>query len=153
LQALAAALAGGPVVTGGDANAIDATFGKSGADTRRWRATGSLRGQPSPEVWRLTGEFWLRDPDEIAAPRIAETAAMLWRRDQVVRGRGRGGRIETVTLAWQDRDADNPRPELVVRSRRRAGALYFWPLTASDVRYPPIETFLPMWPLDQILAR
>jgi hypothetical protein len=151
LRTLATALAGGAEALETDAGAYRAEPRVAGAANGRWRSTAPARDRPAA-ITQLSVEFWLRDPDDAAAARSVDRAERLWRRDLVARGRGRGGLIETVTLAWQSGGKDDARSELVVRSRRRAGALYLWPLSATEVRYPPDETFLPLWPLEQILT-
>ena len=58
-----------------------------------------------------------------------------------------------ITLAWITPAGATARPQLAVRSVRRAGTLYLWPLATEPVLYPAVETFLPLWPLQQLLDR
>ena len=119
----------------------------------RWRAAAPGRHRSPEPLVKLGGDLWLAQPgSETADPSEAQTTVR-WRRDLVARGRGRGGLAEVVTLAWITSAGVTPWPQLAVRSVRRAGTLYLWPLATEPVLYPAVETFLPLWPLQQLLDR
>jgi hypothetical protein len=150
LSELAAALERGPSAPGWDFPASQPRPDPTPTAASDWRARSPDRRGVAPKLWHVTGEFRIEDPE--AANQPSATAAARWRRDLIARGQGRGGRCEIVTLRWQDGGVSPERAELVVRSRRRVATLYLWPLTSEPVRYPVRETFLPLWPLAQLLG-
>lgn len=70
------------------------------------------------------------------------------RRRLAVRGRGRGGPGETLRLQWRDRPGE---PWLEIRSARRPGSLQFGAPSLVPVTYPAAESFVPLWPLRDLL--
>ncbi len=153
LQIIVATLSAGPPAADPDVLAVAEAGRNDQPNLRRWRATAPERHRAQKPLLQLGGDLWLADAGrESAGPSAAQTETR-WRRDLVARGRGRGGLAEGVTLAWVTPADAGARPQLAVRSVRRAGTLYLWSLVAETVLYPPVETFLPIWPLEQILDR
>jgi hypothetical protein len=146
LQRVALKLEAGRAVDTAVTPAVDG----EGGGLSRWRATGGER-RARPVAERLAGEMWVAVPGDPTGDGTPGAAEAVWRRDLVARGRGRGGLAEAFVLTWTEPDGDGTAPQLVVSSVRRPGSVRLWLLTTEPIRYPDPETFLPLWPLAQIL--
>ena len=132
-----------------------------GAELRegRQRPTNSANARPvGGRRWRpllrqgkkATGEW------KVAVAGVDTSAAGMvhaaFRSEQIARGHGRGGRGEVLRLSWRAETEAAAGWSLEVRSTRRFGRLTIQPLGAQVVRYPLLETFVPLWPLVDLLA-
>jgi len=110
---------------------------------RRWRPL--LRhGEKATGQWKVA----VAGVDTSTAGNVHAT----FRSEQIARGHGRGGRGEVLRLSWRADTEAAAGWSLEVRSTRRFGHLTIQPLGARGVRYPLLETFVPLWPLQDLLT-
>ena len=151
LQVISLTLSAGPPAVDPRGSAVADPDGDDRPSVDRWRVAAPGRHRSPEPLVKLGGDLWLAEPGGEAADPTEAKNSVPWRRDLVARGRGRGGLAEVVTLAWVTPADASARTQLAVRSVRRTGTLYLWPLAAEPVLYPAVETFLPLWSLQQIL--
>lgn len=117
---------------------------------KRFVAPGSRPGWTSSISRHELPQLNLTDSGEVVAAGHQETENVL-RQKLTRRGRGRGGPAEMVTLAWRQNRTDT-QIELRIRSSRRPGVLQVTAPVSQPVRYPHRELFLPLWPMQDLLA-
>ena len=110
---------------------------------RRWRPLLRQGKKPAGE-WKVA----VAGVDTGAAG----TVHAKFRSEQIARGHGRGGLGEVLRLSWSADTEAAAGWSLEVRSTRRFGSLTIQPLGAQSVRYPLLETFVPLWSLQDLLA-
>ncbi|MFO7652473.1 MAG: hypothetical protein R6X25_01510 [Candidatus Krumholzibacteriia bacterium] len=118
--------------------------------TAGWRRPGlTATGAARVELPRLSPEMAVAVPTDDEAPPPLRAPRGCLRRDLVQRGRGRGADAEIVTFRWAGGQIGEPR--LVVTSSRRTGSVALRHRGAQPVRHPGWETFVPVWPLADLI--